>query len=339
MTASSKVAVLGAGSWGTALAIHMAEAGHMTRLWARSPAFAAELRGQRENRTYLPGAELPPSLGVVDDLAAVTDCDQVLLVVPSHGFRSVLHDFLPLLGEDQQPTLVSATKGIESESLLRMSEVCRQEGLRVGRQFPFAVLSGPSFAEEMVRGYPTAAVIAAVDETLVRGLQASISEGNLRLYSSTDVVGVELGGTVKNIVAIASGVVTGLGLGANTRAALITRGLHEMTRLGVACGGEAATFSGLAGLGDLVLTCTSTMSRNFRLGESLASGGSLADFEQGPSVAEGAKNSKAILGLARRLKVEMPITEQMVAVLYEGKSPEAALDALMARTLKTETGT
>lgn len=338
MSASQRMAVLGAGAWGTALAVHLARIGHPTRLWARSPKLASDLERCRENTAYLPGVELPEGLQPTHDLALAARCPLVLIVVPSHGFRGVLEQYLSALRPGSEPVLVSATKGIERESLLRMSEVCAQEAAAAVVSVQFAVLSGPSFAEELAQGFPTASVIAADESSLADELQESLSGANLRLYSSADVVGVELGGTVKNIIAIASGVVGGLGLGSNTRAALITRGLHEMTRLGVACGGEASTFSGLAGLGDLVLTCTSSQSRNYKLGESLASGATLADFEKGRSVAEGARNSRSILGLARRMDVEMPITEQMVSVLHEGKPAREALEQLMSRALKSEAG-
>ena len=336
MSATESIAVLGAGAWGTALAVHLARIGHPTLLWARSARLAADMERSRQNQTYLPDVELPEGLQAIHDLALVASCTEVLLVVPSYGFRSVLREYLSVVRTGLRPVVVSGTKGIESESLLRMSEVAEQEAAAADVEVRFAVLSGPSFAEELVHGSPTASVIAAEESSLVEELQASISGANLRLYSSTDVVGVELGGTVKNIIAIASGVVSGLGRGSNTRAALITRGLHEMTRLGVACGGETSTFSGLAGLGDLVLTCTSSQSRNYKLGESLAGGANLADFEKGRSVAEGARNSRSILDLARRQGVEMPITEQMVSVLYEGKSPREAVEDLMSRALKSE---
>lgn len=328
-------AVLGAGAWGTALAIQIARQGRRTILWARSEESAAVLRSEGSNERYLPGVAFPPSLEVVSDLGTTVDCDPVLVVVPSQGFRQVVHDFLSLEGAEQSRVLVSCTKGIESDSLKRMSEVVEAETAALGLRADFAVLSGPSFAQELAGGSPTAAVIASGDQGIGRRLQEELSGGNLRLYSSSDVIGVELGGTIKNVIAIAAGCVGGLGLGHNTRAALITRGLHEMTRLGVACGGRAATFSGLAGLGDLVLTCTSSLSRNERVGERLGRGESL-DAVPSRGIAEGVRNSAAVLELARRCELEMPITEQMVEVLYAGKSPRQAVEQLMSRQLRSE---
>ena len=233
--------------------------------------------------------------------------------------------------------LVSATKGIEGETLARMSEVALEEARAARQRVELAVVSGPSFAEELVAGSPTAAVVAASDAAVALALQEALSRRNLRLYSTADVVGVELGGAVKNVIAIAAGVVAGLRLGHNALAALITRGLSEMTRLGVACGGSVSTFSGLAGLGDLVLTCTGGLSRNRRTGEALAKGSTLAEIEQGqPTVAEGVRNSRTVLALARRHGIEMPIIEQMELLLYHGKEPRRAVEDLMSRELKAE---
>jgi len=286
---------------------------------------------------YLPGVALPESLSVTDDLASLADSEIVLVVVPSHGFREVVRSFLSHPSSERCRYLVSATKGIEGGTHARMSEVSRHEAKKAKAEVCFAVISGPSFAKELVEGSPTAAVIACDDESAADHLQRILSGGNLRLYSTSDVVGVELGGTVKNVIAIAAGVVMGLGLGNNARAALITRGLHEMTRFGIACGGHPETFSGLAGLGDLVLTCTSRMSRNQRIGEALASGKTLAEIAAGTAmVAEGIRNCKAVLSLAESLGLEMPITEQMVRVLYDGKPPRLAVETLMARELKRE---
>ena len=331
------IAVLGAGSWGTALATHLGGLGRETVLWARSSRFAAELESRRENRVYLPGVVLPESVSVTADLASLAAAEIVLVVVPSHGFRQVLRSFLEYPSGQRRRYLVSATKGIEGGTHARMSDVSREEAANAGAELCFAVVSGPSFALELVQGSPTAAVIASEDESVAARLQKRLSGANLRLYSTSDVVGVELGGTIKNVIAIAAGVVSGLRLGNNARAALITRGLHEMTRLGTACGGQPQTFSGLAGLGDLVLTCTSRMSRNQRIGEALAAGKTLAEISAGTSmVAEGIRNCESVLDLARSLGVEMPITEQMVHVLYDGKSPRQAVEDLMARVLKSE---
>jgi glycerol-3-phosphate dehydrogenase (NAD(P)+) len=334
---SDRVGVLGSGSWGTALAVHLARSGARVLLWARSPELAATLSETRRNEHYLPGVDLPAEIEVVHDLQHVAPCRTVLVAVPSHGFRSVVHGLFAV-GGHHELAVVSATKGIEGESLARMSEVTFEEAVRARRRATFAIVSGPTFAEELVAGSPTAAVVASENTALSRSLQGTLSVGNLRLYSTTDVVGVELGGAVKNVIAIAAGVVHGLGFGHNTSAALITRGLHEMTRLGVANGGRARTFSGLAGLGDLVLTCTGSLSRNRRTGEALAAGRKLGEIEaEMGMVAEGVRNSRTVLALSRRRGVEMPIVEQMERVLYEGLAPDAAVASLMARDLKSET--
>lgn len=333
----STLGVLGAGSWGTALACHSAGAGFAVRLWARDPELAARLAERRRNEKYLPDASLPEALEPTARLRDLAGCEPILIVVPSHGFRSVVQQLLAEWESDRPPVVVSATKGIEIETTCRMSEVVEQEARARGVDPRFAVLSGPSFAAELAAGQPTAAVIASQEEALARALGERLSTSRFRLYSSTDVIGVELGGAAKNVIAIGAGIVSGLGFGHNTLAALITRGLHEMTRLGVACGGQAATFSGLAGLGDLVLSCTGNLSRNRRTGLELAAGKSLAEIQSETSmVAEGIRNSLSVTRLARRLELEMPITEQMRAVMYEEKNPKDALDELMTRALKAE---
>ncbi len=332
-----KITVLGAGSWGTALAVHFAGAGHEVSLWARRAEFAAELKADRENRHYLPGAKLPPSLTPYADLAQVTDAELLFVVVPSYGFREVLRSYLAVHPQSKPVTVVSGTKGIEPESLLRMSEVARQECESAGVAHSFGVLSGPSFAAELAVGAPTAAVVTSEQEALAEELREELSTSRFRLYSSTDVVGVELGGTAKNVIAIAAGVVSGLGLGHNTHAVLITRGLHEITRLGLAYGGEPRTFAGLSGLGDLVLTCSGELSRNRQIGVELAKGKTLAEILGATRrVAEGVRNSVAIAELAHRQGVEMPITEQMVKVLYENQPTRRAVEELMTRDLKHE---
>jgi glycerol-3-phosphate dehydrogenase (NAD(P)+) len=329
--------VVGAGSFGTALAIHAARSGFEVHLWARRPEAAAELARERRNQRYLPDAELPPGVVPTADLAASAGSDVVMMAAPSHGYRELLRALLATWPRDRELLLVSATKGIEAETLARMSEVSAEEAALVGQPLRFGVLSGPSFAAELAVGMPTAAVIASGDEALSVRLQELLSSNTLRLYTSSDVVGVELGGAAKNVIAIAAGVVNGLGFGHNTLAALITRGLHEMTRLGVAFGGEPTTFSGLAGLGDLVLTCTGALSRNRRTGIELARGKTLAEIEaETTEIAEGIKNSRVVERLAAERGVEMPIIEQMVAVIYDGKSPERALRDLMTRELKEE---
>ncbi|HYL04402.1 MAG TPA: NAD(P)H-dependent glycerol-3-phosphate dehydrogenase [Thermoanaerobaculia bacterium] len=336
-----RIGVLGAGSWGTALAVHRAGAGgHAVVLWARHPELARRLAAARENLDYLAGVEIPRGVEPTSDMAALAGSDVVLLVVPSHGFRAVLRQFLatPAIAAAGRPlVLVSATKGIETDTLARMSQVAAEETAAAGQPLRFAALAGPSFAPELARNVPSAVVIASADAALATEIRQALSTPTMRLYSSADVVGVELGGATKNVIAIAAGTVSGLGLGHNTLAALITRGLHEITRLGVACGGHPRTFAGLAGLGDLVLTCTGSLSRNRRAGMELAAGKQLAEITgETQMVAEGIRNSVAIARLAARHGVEMPITEQMVAVMYQGKDARRAVDELMTRGLKSE---
>jgi glycerol-3-phosphate dehydrogenase (NAD(P)+) len=332
------LAVLGSGSFGTALAVHLAAAGgHRVRLWARNADLARRLAEERINREYL-DAPLPPNCEPTADIGSVAGCDIVLLAPPSHGFRDVLRLFLQAHPGGRPVHLVSATKGIETETLARMSQVAFEEAMAADRELRFAALSGPTFAAELARDMPTTAVIASEEAAYATLLRESLSTPTFRLYSSSDVVGVELGGAVKNVIAIAAGVASGLGLGANTLAALITRGLHEITRLGIAYGGQPRTFAGLAGLGDLVLTCTGSLSRNRRTGLELAAGKTLADITGGTHfVSEGIRNSLAVARVAAARGVEMPITEQMVHVMYEGKDPRRAVEELMTRNLKSET--
>jgi glycerol-3-phosphate dehydrogenase (NAD(P)+) len=332
------IAVLGAGSWGTALAVHFAGAGgHRVKLWARDAALARRMAEDRSNPDYLPGIELPPLLTPTADLESLAGSDFHLLVVPSHGFRTVLRQLLQVFPKDRPLPLISGTKGIETETLARMSQVSFEEGMAADREVRFAVLSGPTFAAELARGMPSAAVIAADDGQYAMQIRECLATPWLRLYSSSDVVGVELGGTVKNVIAIAAGTASGLGFGHNTLAALITRGLHEITRLGIAYGGQQRTFAGLAGLGDLVLTCTGDLSRNRQTGVDLASGKTLEQINAGTHlVAEGIRNSLAVSRLAAVRGVEMPIAQQMAAVLYEGKDPRRAVEELMTRELKSE---
>lgn len=331
------IGVVGAGSWGTALAIHSAGAGLSTLLWARDRDLAADMKESRRNAKYLPDAVFPPELSVTSELQEVAERDRVLVVVPSHGFREVISSLLSARQTERQLTIISATKGIETESLCRMSEVVAAEADVHAARVRFAVLSGPTFAAELAQGQPSAAVIAAQEAEVASSLSHAFSTERFRLYSSTDVVGVELGGAAKNVIAIGAGIVSGLGLGLNTLAALITRGLHEISRLGVVCGGELRTLSGLAGLGDLVLTCTGDLSRNRQTGILLATGKSMQEIQSETSmVAEGIRNSLSVTRLAHRFEIEMPITEQMMAVLYEGKSPADAVQDLMTRALKSE---
>jgi glycerol-3-phosphate dehydrogenase (NAD(P)+) len=328
--------VVGAGSFGSAVAVHAARGGRPVRLWARRESVAAELQAARENRLYLPGVRFPDALEVSHDFARLADAETWIVAVPSHGYRAVLADSLAVRG-GAPLIVVSATKGIEIDTLARMSRVSAEACAGAGVPARFAVLSGPTFAAELARGVPSAAVIASEDEALATDLCQSLATPTLRLYSSGDVAGVELAGTAKNVVAVAAGVLAGLELGHNTLAALITRGLHEMTRLVLAWGGDPETPRGLAGLGDLVLTCTGGLSRNRRTGIELARGRSLAEIEaETTEIAEGVRNSLAVRRLAKERAVEMPIVEQMCAVLHEGKNPRQALFDLMTRELKEE---
>jgi glycerol-3-phosphate dehydrogenase (NAD(P)+) len=336
---SKRIGVLGAGSFGTALAVHFAGAGgHPVRLWARNAELVERMRRERANPDYLPGVELPPDLEPTSEAEALADSDLIVAAPPSHGFREILRQFLSLVPDGRPLSLISATKGIEPETLARMSQVTAEEGRAAGREIRYAVLSGPTFAAELARNVPSAAVIAAEDDAFATEVRECLSTPLLRLYSSDDVVGVELGATTKNVIAIAAGTLSGLGLGHNTLAALITRGLHEITRLGIAYGGQPRTFAGLAGLGDLVLTCTGGLSRNRKIGLDLAAGKSPAEIlGETHMVAEGIRNSVAIASLAAQRGVEMPITQQMVAVLHHGKDPRRAVEQLMTRELKSET--
>jgi glycerol-3-phosphate dehydrogenase (NAD(P)+) len=326
-----KVGVLGAGSWGTALAAHLGRSGHDVSLWTRGEGLAAEIRRTGENPVYLPGVPLPP-LRVGTSLSeAAAEAQAVLIVVPSEFCRDLYRELRTALAPGV--VLVSATKGFELSTLQRMTEVAAEEC--PGR--PVAVLSGPSFALEVAQGQPTTVVVASPDQAVAEGVQRAVSSRTFRAYSSQDVVGVELAGALKNVIAIAAGIVSGLGYGHNTAAALITRGLAEITRLAAALGGRPDTLAGLAGLGDLVVTCTGHLSRNRRLGQALGMGRSLEEAQaETKTVAEGVRTTLASCALARRAGVEMPIAEQMRAVLYEGKSPRAAVDDLMLRSLKRE---
>ncbi|PYM43556.1 MAG: hypothetical protein DME12_03560 [Candidatus Rokuibacteriota bacterium] len=325
------VAILGGGSWGTALAIHLAKNAGAVRLWAREPEVVEGIRARRRSPWYLPDLDIPASVAATTDAAeAVDGASLVVVAVPSEFFAATLKNagLLP----DAAP-IVTATKGFEPERHVRMSEV-------VSEQFPrarVAALSGPTFAREVALGRPTAAVIASRDDALAATLQRTLGSREFRLYANRDVVGVETGGALKNVMAIATGLVDGLGLGENARAALITRGLAEMTRLAVALGAAPATLSGLAGLGDLVLTCTGSLSRNRQLGIALTRGETVAAVERETRmVAEGVRTVTSALALARRHTVSMPICEEVGAVLFEGKAPADALASLLGRPLRRE---
>ena len=331
--AATPVAVLGAGSWGTALAIQLARSGRPTRLWARDPQQSQAMVRERSNPRYLPGGAFPASLSVSAGLAeAVEGAADVLLVVPSHAFRALLVELAPLLAPSMR--LAWATKGLEPESGQLPHQVAR-EILGTGRSL--AVLSGPTFAREVGAGLPTAMTIASTDEDFANALAADLSAENFRAYTSTDIVGVEVGGAVKNVLAVGAGLSDGLGFGANTRVALITRGLVEMTRFGLALGARRETFMGLAGLGDLVLTCTDDQSRNRRFGLALAAGHTVEEALRaiGQSV-EGYPAARAVHRAAQRLKVEMPLCECVYRVLHEQLPARAAVRALMSRPIRPE---
>jgi len=330
-----RLAVIGGGSWGTALAIVLAPRFERVCLWVYEQDLAERMQSSRENDVFLPGARLKENTTVTNVLArSVEDAEIVLGVMPSHHARRVYDDLLPHLTDEM--LLVSATKGIENGTLLRMSQVINDV---VGNRFPprVGVLSGPTFAREVVRGEPAAVVIASHDIGLARAVQAAFSGPTLRLYTNSDPVGVELGAALKNIIAIASGACAGLGLGANTTAALITRGLAEITRMAVAAGGQSQTLAGLAGLGDLVLTCTGELSRNRTVGFQLGQGRKLPEILAGMRmVAEGVHTTYAAMELSQRLSVELPIARQVYAMLREGREPRIALRELMERSLKEE---
>lgn len=325
--------MLGAGSWGTALAIQLARSNGPVTLWGHDAELMADLAEKRVNKRYLPGIPLPDRLMINPDLeTSVQVAKDILLVVPSHAFRSVLTAVQPYLAEDAR--LVWATKGLESGSGKLLHEVAQEV---LGDGVPTAVVSGPTFAREVAEGLPTAVTVASTDAQFANDLAARLHSKTFRAYTSDDVTGVEVGGAVKNVLAIAAGIADGLGYGANARTALITRGLAEMMRLGEALQGQRETFMGLAGLGDLVLTCTDNQSRNRRLGLALGQGKlleeALAAIDQ---VVEGVQTAREVHDLALSRGVDMPITEQIYAVLYEARKPKDAVQALLTRDQKAE---
>jgi glycerol-3-phosphate dehydrogenase (NAD(P)+) len=329
----NQVAVLGSGSWGTALAVHLARSGAPVRLWGRDAALVHEMARTRANPAYLPGVSLPAGVTPESSLReAMSGAAFVVAAVPSHAVRDVMQLVAPLLSRDA--VLVSATKGLEAGSLQRMSQVMREEA---GGGVPIVVLSGPSFASEVARGLPAAVLAASSDAAAAARVQEQFRGPGLRLYVSDDVPGVEIGGALKNVIAIAAGAVEGLGLGHNAMAALITRGLAEISRLAAAEGGRRDTLAGLSGLGDLVLTCTGDLSRNRRVGLELGRGRSLTEILSGlHTVAEGVRTTGAALELGARHGIELPITAQMAAVLDGRSSPRAAVESLMGRPQRAE---
>ena len=331
----SIIGVIGAGGWGTALAKLLCEKGHDVTLWCHGEQSYREIQETKENRSYLPGITLPPALKISRSLKEAAGKKTTLfLAVPSHNVREVMESAAPHAQPDS--ILACATKGIEEGKLITMGEVLGEIFGAASKQ-RHAFLSGPTFALEVARGLPAAVTVAALNEAVGRNIQETLSTQNLRVYTSRDVVGVQMGGVVKNVIAIAAGISDGLGLGLNARAALVTRGLAEMTRLAVKMGGDPLTLSGLPGLGDLILTCTGDLSRNRGVGLQIAQGEKLGEILSGMRmVAEGIKNTRSVYLLARRLAVEMPIVEQMYRVLYEGKKPLEAVRDLMQRSLKAE---
>ena len=335
----SRIAVIGAGAWGTALSIVLARrGGHQVRLWAHEEEVQKAIAESRENTKFLPGYRIPDAVTPTNDLQVTLEGAEIVVsVMPSHHCRTLFLQLRRFVNPNM--LLVSATKGLENDSLMRMTEVI-SEVVSTDRGFRprIGALSGPTFAKEVARGDPTAITIATSDIELGQTVQREFSDPSFRVYTNDDVIGVELGGALKNIIAIAAGVCDGLGLGHNSVAALITRGLAEITRLVLAAGGRRETMAGLAGLGDLVLTCTGELSRNRSVGVELGRGRKLSDIIAGMHgmVAEGVRTTHAAVGLSRELGVEMPITEQMHLILENGKAPRDAIYELMTRTGKSE---
>ncbi len=328
-----RATVIGAGSWGTALAKVLGAKGHSVRMWSYEPAVAEQIRAGRENHDYLPGVQLPRTVEVsLEHEAALDGAEVVIVVVPSHAMRDVMSDAAPYVPEDA--IVLSGAKGIEVSTLERPSEILAEF---LPQHRPPAVFSGPTFAREVGEGDPTALVVACSDLQVAREAQGFLNTERFRVYTNEDILGVELGGALKNVIALAAGIAAGLGYRSNSRAALITRGLAEITRLGVAVGARASTFAGLAGLGDLVLTCSSELSRNRTVGVRLGRGEPLDEILASMKmVAEGVKTTKAARQLARTHQVEMPIVEQVHHILFDGKSPERATADLMLREPKPE---
>ena len=330
-----RVAVIGAGGWGTALGIMAARRGHEVRLWSRNAEVVESINRQHVNTLYLPDSEIPESVRATNEIEEVLELAEfVILAAPSHATRAILTSVVRVADPDM--IFVSATKGIEIETGKRISQIVAEV---VGEKFSlqFVCLSGPSFAKEVVKKHPTAVVAASSRAELSRSVQAELSSETLRIYTNDDVVGTELGGSVKNVMAIAAGMVAGLGFGSNSIAALITRGLAEMTRLALKEGAKLETLMGLAGLGDLVLTCTGSLSRNRYVGQELGKGRGLEEITSGmKEIAEGVKTTQALKRLATRLGVEMPITSEVHAVLYEGETVQVAAAKLMNRPLREE---
>ncbi|MGC8718712.1 MAG: NAD(P)H-dependent glycerol-3-phosphate dehydrogenase [Thermodesulforhabdaceae bacterium] len=329
------IAVVGAGSWGTSIAQLLADKGHKVKLWVYEPELCEIIKNSRENTYYLPGYKLSENIEPHHDMEKVVKGRQIIvMVVPSHVYRSVALKMIPFLENDA--IIVSATKGIENETLLTMEGVWK-DVLPPDKKIRFSCLAGPSFAKEVIRKIPTAITVASKDENVAKTVQLLFATDYFRVYTSSDVIGLELAGAIKNVIAIAAGMCDGMGFGHNTRAALITRGLAEMARLGVRLGAHPLTFSGLAGIGDLLLTCTGDLSRNRTVGYLIGQGKKLETIlSEMRMVAEGVKTAKSVYFLAKKVGVEMPICEQVYAILYEGQDPREAVKILMTRALKHE---
>ena len=333
----SRIVVLGAGAWGTAIALSLhRHGGHRISLWSHSADEARQIAEAGENLLFLPGFPIPDAIAITADDAIVASAEIVVSVIPSGFLRPTIARLRPHLHAGQ--IVVSATKGVEDHTYLRMTEVISASLSEAGLSLPVGAFSGTSFALEVAQGQPTAVTVAFDDPEISSHIQQEFSSETLRLYTSTDVIGVELGGALKNVIAIAAGVAAGVGLGHNSTAALITRGIAEITRLAVACGGRRETLAGLTGVGDLVLTCTGSLSRNRTVGQQLGQGRNLSEIlaSLGGKVAEGVFTTRAALGLARKHNIEMPISEQMEQILDEGKDPREAIKDLMLRPGRDE---
>lgn len=331
--ASQTIAVLGAGSWGTALAMLLGQNKHQVNLWSHNAEHAASMQQSRENSRYLPGLTFSTTLNVTADLkTTLKDVNDILIVVPSHAFRQTLETIKPFITASNR--IAWATKGLEADSCKLLHQVAREV---LGDEISLAVISGPTFAKEVAQGLPGAVTIASMDQTFAIDWAHLLHNDHFRAYTGDDIVGVEIGGACKNVIAIAAGIADGMGFGANARAALIARALSEITRLGVSLGAQAETFTGLTGLGDLVLTCTDNQSRNRRTGIALGKGKKLDQaIKEIGQVVEGVATAKEVVAIAKKQKIDMPITEQVYNVLYENVSAENAVNALFNRTIKSE---
>ena len=333
MSNPQTIAVLGAGSWGTALAMLLGENNHQVNLWSHNAEQATAMQKNRENNRYLAGLIFPEQLNVSADLeTTLKDVTDILIVVPSHAFRQTLENIKPFITNSQR--IAWATKGLEAGSYKLLHHVAREV---LGDKISLAVISGPTFAKEVAQGLPGAVTIASADETLALDWAHLLHNDHFRAYTAKDIIGVQIGGACKNVIAIAAGIADGMGFGANARAALIARALAEITRLGLSLGAKAETFTGLTGLGDLVLTCTDDQSRNRRTGIALGKGKDLdAVVKQIGQVVEGVATAKEVVALAKKQNIDMPITEQVYNVLYKNSSPQSAVNALFNRTIKNE---